>query len=81
MGNVLSKKFVRINKVNIAILLFLVSFTVIHITKPQFIYNKEGGFRPFGVGYRHKTVIPIWLIAIILAIFSYLLVLYYLLFC
>jgi hypothetical protein len=81
MGNVLSKKFVRINKVNIAILLFLVSFTVIHITKPQFIYNSEGGFRPFGVGYRHKTVVPIWLIAIIQAILSYLLVLYYLLFC
>lgn len=81
MGIMLSKKFVRINKVNIAIMLFLVSFTIVHITKPKFIYNNEGGFRPFGVGYRHKTVVPIWLIAIIQAILSYLLVLYYLLFC
>jgi len=77
----ISKKFVRINKVNISIFLFLISFTIIHITKPTFVYNKEGGFRPFGVGYRHKTVVPIWLIAIILAILSYLSVLYYLLFC
>jgi len=48
--------------------------------KPTLLYNEEGGFRPFGVGYRHKTVIPIWLVSIILAIFSYLAVLYYLAF-
>jgi hypothetical protein len=39
------------------------------------VYNEEGGFRPFGVGYRNKTVIPIWLVAIVLAIFSYVVVL------
>jgi hypothetical protein len=39
------------------------------------MYTKEGGFRPFGVGYKHKTVVPIWIVAIILAIFSYLAVL------
>lgn len=75
----LTKKFVRINKVNIAIVIFLIMFSLIHMIKPEFIYNKEGGFRPFGVGYKHKTVIPIWLIAIILAIFSYLIVIHYLL--
>lgn len=75
----LTKKFVRINKVNIAIVIFLIMFSLIHVIKPEFIYNKEGGFRPFGVGYKHKTVIPIWLIAIILAIFSYLIVIHYLL--
>ena len=72
----LTKKFVRINKVNIAIVIFLIMFSLIHMIKPEFIYNKEGGFRPFGVGYKHKTVIPIWLIAIILAIFSYLIVIH-----
>ena len=66
----LTKKFIRINKVNIAILLFLLSFTLVHIIKPSLIYNKEGGFRPFGLGYKHKTVIPIWIISIILAIIS-----------
>ena len=48
---------------------------MIHLVKPHFLYNEEGGFRPFGVGYKHKTVIPIWLIAIILAMLSYLFVL------
>lgn len=70
--------FVRNNKLNIAISIFLLFFMVIHYVKPHMLYNEDGGFRPFGVGYRNKTVIPIWLVAIILAIFSYLAVLFYL---
>jgi hypothetical protein len=72
------KAFINANKVNIAILIFLVVFSIIHISKPSILYNEEGGFRPFGVGYRHKTVIPIWGVSIVVAIFSYLAVLYYL---
>jgi hypothetical protein len=71
----ITKKFIRLNRVNIAILIFLLAFAAIHIYKPILMYTKEGGFRPFGVGYKHKTVVPIWIVAIILAIFSYLAVL------
>jgi len=71
------KGFVRYNKLNIAIFLFLVIFTAIHLLKPGLIYDKDGSFREFGVGYRHKTVIPIWVISIILAILSYLAVSYF----
>ena len=74
----LTKKFVRIHKINFAILIFLIVFTMIHIYKPLLMYNEEGGFRPFGIGYKHKTVIPIWIVSIIVAMFSYLAVLYYL---
>jgi hypothetical protein len=49
----------------------------IHITKPALMYNDDGGFRPFGVGYRHKTIIPIWVVSIIIAILTYTAVLYY----
>jgi hypothetical protein len=59
-------------------MIFLVVFSIIHISKPSILYNEEGGFRPFGVGYRHKTVIPIWGVSIVVAIFSYLAVLSYL---
>ena len=45
----LTKKFVRVHKVNIAIVIFLIAFSIIHMIKPDIIYNKEGGFRPFGV--------------------------------
>jgi hypothetical protein len=67
------------NKTSSSIILFLVAMFLVHITKPAFIYNREGGFRPFGMGYQHKTVLPIWAISIILAIFSYIAVSYYIL--
>ena len=35
------------------------------------IYEEDGSFRQFGVGYKHKTVIPIWFISIILSILTY----------
>uniref|UniRef100_A0A6C0JJA0 Uncharacterized protein n=1 Tax=viral metagenome TaxID=1070528 RepID=A0A6C0JJA0_9ZZZZ len=71
------KGFVRYHKLNIAIFLFLVIFTSIHLLKPGLIYDKDGSFREFGVGYRHKTVVPIWVISIILAILCYLAVSYF----
>jgi len=66
-----TKIFIRQNKVNVAIFLFLILFSLIHYIKPGLIYTKDGGFREFGVGYRNKTVIPIWVVAIILAILCY----------
>jgi len=72
------KGFVHHNKVNVAILLFVVLAFTIHYNQPVLLYTDDGGFREFGVGYSHKTVIPIWLVIILLAIFSYYAVLYYL---
>jgi len=72
-----SKKFLIRNKVFFAIALFLGLFLIFHSTKPAFAYDDDGSFRPFGLGYRHKTVIPIWIIAILLAISSYLAILAY----
>jgi len=66
-----TKQFVRYNKITIAILMFLVIFSIIHYLKPGLLYTKEGGFREFGVGYRNKTVIPIWVVSIVLAILCY----------
>jgi len=66
------------HKLSVAILLFILLFSIIHYLKPDIVYNKDGGFRPFGVGYRNKTVVPIWIVAIIIAVLSYLMVLNYL---
>jgi hypothetical protein len=57
-----------------SIVLFLVLFSLLHFTKPALIYNNAGGFRPFGIGYKQKTVVPMWLAAIMLAIVCYLVI-------
>lgn len=64
----------RKNKTSVAIVLFLILFGLFHLFKPGFAYGKDGEFRSFGVGYKNKTVVPVWGIVIILAILSYLLV-------
>jgi hypothetical protein len=74
------KPIIQKNKVSASIIIFLIIFFAIHQIKPQLLYNKNGGFRHFGVGYKNKTIFPIWIFAIIAAIFSYLVISYYLLF-
>lgn len=64
------------NRLVSAIVIFLVIFSVIHWMKPALIYNENGGFRQFGIGYKQKTVVPIWVVSIILAILCYLAVYY-----
>ena len=72
------KGFVRYHKLSISIIIFLILFSIVHMMKPTMLYNDDGSFRQFGVGYRHKTVIPIWGVSMVIAIFSYLFVIYYL---
>lgn len=72
----LSKIFIRKYKSSFAILLFIILFSLFHMIKPSFAYGRDGEFREFGVGYKNKTVLPIWTVAIALAILSYLAVLY-----
>jgi hypothetical protein len=71
------KKFVKIHKLSFAILIFIILFGTMHYIKPALIYNEQGGFRQFGLGYKNKTILPIWIFAIIFSIFSYLGVMYY----
>jgi hypothetical protein len=66
----------RKNKASVAITAFLILFALFHYFKPGFAYGRDGEFRQFGVGYKNKTVIPVWLVAIVLAILSYLAVCY-----
>ena len=58
-------------RLQFSIIFFVVLFTLIHLVKPGLIYNKDGSFRKFGVGVRDKTVISIWIVAIVLAILCY----------
>ena len=68
--------FARNNTSLVSIMLFLFVFIMMQIIKPSFLYNKDGSLRDFGVGYKNKTILPMWLLSILLGILSYVSVLY-----
>ena len=72
------RNYISNHPIVVSILLFLVIFGTFHSCRPGFLYNPDGSIRQFGVGYRNKTILPVWLLAIILGILSYVFVLYYL---
>jgi hypothetical protein len=72
------RQFVRNNSILVSIVLFLCVYGFIQIMRPAFLYNTDGSIRTFGVGYKNKTILPIWLLSIILGILCYIFVLYYL---
>jgi hypothetical protein len=71
------KTYIRENITLFAIILFVIIFGTIQLMKPNCFYNRNGSLRDFGVGYRNKTILPVWLLSIILGILCYLAVLYY----
>ena len=74
----MNRNYIRSNITTIAIIIYALLYTIVIMLKPAIIYNKDGSLREFGLGYKKKTVIPVWLLAICLAILSYFSVLYYL---
>jgi len=64
------------NHLTISILLFIFFFAIIQVWKPVLIYNNDGSLRQFGIGYRKRTVVPLWLIVILLSIFTFSISLY-----
>jgi len=72
------KKAANNNTVLFSIILFMGLYMVIsQFIQPSFLYNSNGTLKEFGVGYKNKTVVPMWLFSIGLGILSYLFVLYY----
>ena len=65
------RRWVRENKIIVAIVIYVLLFTTVNVLKPAFMYNPDGSIKQFGVGYRKKTIIPMWLISILIAIISY----------
>lgn len=69
--------FIRTNINSFAILLFLLLFLCLNYFQPHFMYNKDGSLREFGLGQKRKTILPVWVLSIVLGILSYLSVLYF----
>ena len=65
------------NIIATTIIFFVLVYMFINSLKPAFLYTHNGALRQFGLGYRQKTIIPLWLLSIIIAIISYLMVRFY----
>ena len=71
------RNYIRQHITFFAIILFVIIYGLIIMMKPAWLYNKDGSIRHFGIGYKNKTIFPIWLLSIILGILCYLAVSYY----
>lgn len=59
------------NRILVSIVIYVVAFYAINTFKPAFLYNSDGSLREFGLNSSRKTVIPVWLVALLIAILSY----------
>lgn len=73
----MNKKYIRDNITLVSVILFIIIFGSIQIVKPSCFYNRDGSIREFGIGYKNKTILPIWLLSLVLGLSCYLAVLYY----
>tara|TARA_Y100000768_G_scaffold277769_1_gene213156 strand:+ start:9464 stop:9709 length:246 start_codon:yes stop_codon:yes gene_type:complete len=74
----MNRKWINKNLIQSAIIVFIFLYLIVISVKPGFIYNNNDTLREFGLGQSKKTILPLWLMAIILAISSYFLVTVYL---
>ena len=58
------------------LLYILIYYVVTVLIKPAFLFNEDGDIKLFGLGYMNKTIIPIWLFTLMIAILSYLFIFY-----
>jgi len=69
--------YIRENITLVSVVMFIIIFGTIQMMKPTCLYNRDGSIREFGIGYRNKTIFPIWLLSLSLGIMCYLFVMYY----
>ena len=72
-----SRRFMKQNIISFAIVLYIIIYVVLNKAKPHFLYTSTGILRSFGLNYKNKTILPIWLVSIFIAILSYISLLYY----
>jgi hypothetical protein len=71
------QQWVRRHIISTAMWLYIILYFLVVYTRPGFLYNRDGTLKTFGLGFRRKTVFPAWVLAISLAILTYVAVLFY----
>ena len=65
------RQFIVNNIMLVSLIIFLLFFAILLTYKPTLMFDKNGKPREFGIGYKNKTILPLWLMVIILAILIY----------
>ena len=65
-------------KIQSAIIIFIILYVSIIMTQPRFCFDEDGNILQFGLNYKNKTIIPIWLLTVLFGILSYFAIYYYL---
>ena len=73
----LSRGYVARHMSLVAVIIFLAVFGILHSVKPGFMYNTDGTLRPLGLGLSRRTAVPAWFVSLLIAILSYVGVMYY----
>jgi len=73
----MNRNFIKENITLLSIILFIFIFGLIQLMKPNCLYNRDGSIREFGIGYKNKTLLPIWLLSLVLGILCYLAIMFY----
>ena len=60
------------------LVVYFILYGLIVWTKPEIVYDRsKNSLRAFGVGYKNSTILPLWLVSLLLAMASYFIVLYF----
>ena len=60
-----------------SVVVFVGFFFIIIYGYPSLVFEDDGSIRQFGIGFRKKTIFPLWILAIVLGILSYTAVQFY----
>lgn len=60
----------------ISLVMFIIIYGIMIYSKPSIMFYEDGMLREFGIGYKNKTICPLWIASILLGALCYLFVLY-----
>ena len=76
--NVLRYNMFDLPRVGMILGVYFILYGILLWAKPDIIYDpSKTALRPFGVGYKNSTILPLWLASLLLAMVSYFIVLYF----
>ena len=61
---------IKNKKLQLSLVLYLIIVGIIIFLNPDFFYTEEGKIKVFGMG-KNKTMLPLWLVFFVIAVFCY----------